>query len=89
MLQGLDDDAAENDGPDDIGLKRTRAANVSIPDGADPELTPLLEQLRRSLENMQGNHEQVAGLDEAMRDAGAALDGVLYRRASAPQYAAL
>lgn len=78
------------DGPEDIGLKPSRAADVSIahvPD--DAELAPLLEQLRRSLENMQGNHEQVAGMEEAFRDTQAALDDVLFQHASAQQYAAL
>ena len=58
-------------------------------DTPDPELAPLVEQLRRSLENMQGNHEQVAGIDEAMRDAQTALDEVLFKQASAQQYDAL
>jgi hypothetical protein len=38
---------------------------------------------------MQGNHTQVEGLDTAMRDAQAALDHVLFKHASAVQYAAL
>jgi hypothetical protein len=58
-------------------------------DTPDDELAPLLEQLRRSLESMQGNHEQVAGINEAMGEAQAALDDVLFRHASARQYAAL
>jgi hypothetical protein len=49
----------------------------------------VLEQLRRNLENMQGNHAQVEGLDEAMGNAQAALDDVLFRNASAAQYAGL
>jgi hypothetical protein len=58
-------------------------------DTPDDELASLLEQLRRSLESMQGNHEQVAGINEAMSKAQAALDDVLFRHASARQYAAL
>jgi hypothetical protein len=49
----------------------------------------VLEQLRRSLENMQGNHAQVDGISEAMQDAHAVLDNVLFKHASAQQYAAL
>ena len=49
----------------------------------------MLEQLQRSLENMQGNHAQVEGIDEAIIDAQAALDDVLFRHTSAQQYAAL
>lgn len=84
-----DDEVVENDGPDDIRFKPSRGPDFSMPDTHDPELAPQLTQLRRSLENMQGNHEQVADLDEAVREAAAALDDKLYRHASAPQYAAL
>jgi hypothetical protein len=38
---------------------------------------------------MQGNHAHVEGLDGAMRDAQVALDDVLFRHASAQQYATL
>jgi fructose-specific component phosphotransferase system IIB-like protein len=58
-------------------------------DAPDAELAPVLGLLRRSLENMQGNHVQVEGVDDAMQDAQAALDEVLFRHASAQQYAAL
>lgn len=85
----MEDVEAQNDGPDDVSLKRSRTADVSMLEDPDPELAPLLEQLRRSLESMQGNHEQVAGISEAMRNAEAALDDVLFRHASARQYAAL
>jgi hypothetical protein len=61
-------------------------ALLETPDG---DLAPVLEQLRRSLENMQGNHAQVEDLDEAMGDAQAALDDILFRNASAAQYAGL
>jgi hypothetical protein len=85
----LEDVEMQNDGPDDISLKRFRTMDSSMLDDPDPELTPLLEQLRRSLESMQGNHEQVASINEAMRNAEAALDDVVFRHASAQQYAAL
>jgi len=85
----LDEDDVQHDGPEEIRLKRARAADVSMLDSPDSELAPLLEQLRRSLESMQGNHEQVVGVDEAMGNAQAALDDVLFRHASAQQYAAL
>jgi hypothetical protein len=55
----------------------------------DAELAPVLEQLQRSLENMQGNHTHIEGINGAMRDAQAALDDVLFRHASAQQYATL
>ena len=63
--------------------------DTSLLDAPNPELAPVLEQLRRSLENMQGNHAQVEGIDEAMKDAQAALDNVLFRHASAQQYTVL
>jgi hypothetical protein len=63
--------------------------DTAMLDAPDSALAPVLEQLRRSLENMQGTHAQVGGVDEAMQDAQAALDEVLFRHASAPQYAAL
>lgn len=49
----------------------------------------MLEQLRLSLKNMQGNHAQVEGLDTAVSDAQAALDDILFRHASAAQYTKL
>lgn len=87
-MQDLESVEIDGDGPDDIGMKRPKAVDASTMDTPDPELAPFLEQLRRSLENMQGNHEQVGGMNEAMRDAQAALDEVLFKHASAQQYAA-
>lgn len=55
----------------------------------DAELAPIVDQLRRILENMQGNHAQVNGIEEAMTRAQTALDDVLFGHASARQYAAL
>jgi hypothetical protein len=63
--------------------------DTALLDAPDAELAPVLEQLRRSLENTQGNHAQVEGVDDAMQDAQAALDEVLFRHASAQQYAVL
>ena len=91
LLEDAETGDAEGDGPDDIGLK-VPEADVASPvdlDSPDAELAPIVEQLRRSLENMQGNHEQVAGIDEAMLAARGALDDVLFRRAEARQHAAL
>lgn len=42
-----------------------------------------------NLESMQGNHEQIAGMDDAIERAQVALDEVLFRHADARQYAAL
>jgi hypothetical protein len=63
--------------------------DTALIDAPDAELAPVLEQLRRSLKNTQGNHAQVEGVDDAMQDAQAALDEVLFRHASAQQYAVL
>lgn len=62
---------------------------TSALDAPGAELAPILEQLRRSLENMQGNHMQVEGVDGAMTDAQTALDDVLFRHGSSQQYGAL
>jgi len=63
--------------------------DTALLDAPDAELAPVLAQLRKSLENMQGNHAQVEGVDDAMQDAQAALDDVLFRHVNAQQYAAL
>ncbi|CAO2651038.1 Nn.00g093350.m01.CDS01 [Neocucurbitaria sp. VM-36] len=89
LLQDVENAEIHNDGPDDINLKRSEPVDLSLLEAPGAELAPVLAQLRRSLENMQGNHAQVEGIDEAMKDAQAALDDVLYRHASAQQYAAL
>jgi hypothetical protein len=78
-----------DDKPDDIGLRRSAPIDTAVFDTPDSELAPLLEQLRRNLETMQGNHMQVEGIDEAVRDTRAALDDVLFKHASAQQYDAL
>ncbi|KAF2872934.1 CENP-Q, a CENPA-CAD centromere complex subunit-domain-containing protein [Massariosphaeria phaeospora] len=85
LLQDLENAETGNDGPEDIALKQsvpTDTSALDVPD-SDSELAPLLEQLRRSLENMQGNHVQVEGIDGAMLGAQAALDDMLFRHGSA------
>jgi hypothetical protein len=88
LLKNLDNETMD-DGPDDIGWKQCKAVDVSMVDAPDSDLAPHLEQLRRSLESMQGNHEQVGSIDVGMRTAQVALDDVLFKHASAEQYAAL
>ncbi|KAH7075852.1 CENP-Q, a CENPA-CAD centromere complex subunit-domain-containing protein [Paraphoma chrysanthemicola] len=89
LLLKSEDTAMHSDGPDDIGLRHPVPVETALLDAPDDELAPVLEQLRRSLENMQGNHAQVDGIDGAMRDAQAALDDVLFRHTSTQQYATL
>jgi hypothetical protein len=75
-----------SDSAEDIGLVKHKAADQSLFDDVDPELAPLLDTLRNHLESMQGNHEQVHGIDAAVREAQAALDEVLFKHASPQQY---
>ncbi|KAF1929402.1 uncharacterized protein M421DRAFT_419934 [Didymella exigua CBS 183.55] len=89
LLSDNEDVSIDGDGPDDIRLRAADAADTSVLDAPAAELASILEQLRRSLENMQGNHGQVEGVDEAMTHAQTALDDVLFRHASAQQYDAL
>jgi hypothetical protein len=70
-------------------LKPSEPADRLLLETPDDDLAPVLEQLRRSLEGMQGNHAQVERLDEAIGDAQAALDDILFRNASTAQYAGL
>ncbi|KAH3908762.1 hypothetical protein HBI56_073250 [Parastagonospora nodorum] len=77
------------DGPDDICLRPTPPLDTALLAAPDAELAPVLEQLQRSLENMQGNHAHVDGVHGALRDTQAALDEILFRHASAQQYATL
>jgi hypothetical protein len=83
------DGESYDDGPEDIALRPGRAMEVSMLDAPESELARHVEQLRRSLEDMQGNHEQVAGMEEGIRDTQVALDEVLFKHASAEQYAGL
>ncbi|KAF2741106.1 hypothetical protein EJ04DRAFT_571821 [Polyplosphaeria fusca] len=80
-----------NDRPEDIALKARTTERLSWLEGAesDPELGDVLEQLRKSLETMQGNHAQMDGIGEAVLHAQAVLDGALFTHASAQQYTAL
>lgn len=78
-----------SDGPDDICLRPTPPLDTALLATPDAELAPVLEQLRRSLENMQGNHTHVDGIRGALRDTQAALGEILFRNASAQQYATL
>ena len=87
-METLDSEGID-DGPDDIRLKPRKATDVGMLDAPDAELAPHVEQLRRSLEDMQGNHEQVAGIEEGIREAQVALDDMLFKRASAEEYAGL
>ena len=77
------------DGPGDIGWKQGKVVDVSMIDTPDSDLAPHVEQLGKSLESMQGNHEQVGGIDVGMGNAQVALDEMLFKHASAEQYAAL
>ncbi|KAJ8117775.1 hypothetical protein OPT61_g1103 [Boeremia exigua] len=86
LLRDSEDLDIDDDGPGDIRLKTVAAVDTSTLDAPDTELAPILEQLRRSLENMQGNHTQVEGIGQALTDAQTALDDVLFRHASAQQY---
>lgn len=89
MLQPGDEVTTDGDGPEDIGLKPQSTVDLSSLDSPDSDLGPVLEQLKRSLKNMQSNHTQVEGLDTAIGNAQAALDDVLFRHANAAQYANL
>jgi hypothetical protein len=61
LLRENDDFSIEGDSPDDIRLRPATTVVTSVLDAPDAELAPILEQLRRSLENMQGNHRQGNG----------------------------
>ncbi|KAF5853866.1 hypothetical protein GGP41_006628 [Bipolaris sorokiniana] len=89
LLQTDNEVAIDGDRPEDIGLKPRSSVDLSSLDSPDSDLGPVLEQLKRSLKNMQNNHIQVEGLDTAIGNAQAALDDVLFRHANAAQYANL
>lgn len=88
-MQQPDDVEMVDDRPDDIGLRKSTPIDTSMFDVPDPDLATLLDQLRRNLETMQGNHAQVEGIDEAVLDARIALDDVLFKHTRAQQYDAL
>jgi hypothetical protein len=81
--------AGDGDDADEIRLKQATTKDTTALDAPDAELAPILNQLRRSLGNMQGNHEQLDSIGLYMTDAQSALDDVLYRHSSALQYATL
>lgn len=88
MLESADV-TEHGDSAEDIALKPSTSLDGAFAEEADDDLAVVLDQLQRSLESMQSNHTQVEGIDEAMLDARTALDEVLFRHASAQQYAAL
>jgi len=77
------------DGPEDIGLRPLKAPDTSLLNTPDPELAPLIQQLRRGLESMRDNHTQVQGVQDAVRRARVELDDVLFAHASSGQYRAV
>ena len=76
----------DGDGPDDINLINSKSTKPSLFDDPDPELAPLLDQLRNHLESMQASHAQVQGIGNAMKDAQVALDDVLFKHMSPQLY---
>ena len=76
----------DGDGPDDINLINSKSTEPSLFDDPDPELAPLLDQLRNHLESMQASHAQVRGIENAMKDTQVALDDVLFKYTSPQQY---
>ena len=82
-MQQSDSEESVDDRPEDIGWKRHTTIDTSMLDMPDLELAPPFEQLRRSIESMQGNHAQVQGIDEAVRAARVAVDDVLFKHAIA------
>lgn len=76
----------DGDGPDDINLINSKLTEPSLFDDPDPELAPLLDQLRNHLESMQASHAQVRGIENAMKDTQVALDDVLFKYTSPQQY---
>ncbi|OCL12131.1 hypothetical protein AOQ84DRAFT_360907 [Glonium stellatum] len=76
----------DGDGPDDINLVNPKSTEPLLLDNPDPELAPLLDQLRNHLESMQANHSQIQGIENAMKDAQVALDNMLFKHMSPQQY---
>lgn len=84
--------AAKLDSPDaELApvLEQLRRTYLFLQHRHGSNLSNMAFQLAGILESMQGNHEQIDGLADGMQSAQAALDDVLFRHASAPQYAAL
>ena len=76
----------DGDGPNDINLMNSKLTEPSLFDDPDPEVAPLLDQLRNHLESMQANHVQVRGIENAIKDTQVALDDVLFKYTSPQQY---
>lgn len=91
LLQDSETDVSggDGDGADEIRLRPATTKDTTALDAPDAELAPILNQLRRSLENMQGNHEQLDSIGLSMTDAQLALDDVLFRQSSVLQHATL
>ena len=91
LLQDSEADVSkvDSDGADEIRLQPAATKDTTALDAPDAELAPILNQLRRSLENMQGNHEQLDSIGLSMTDAQSALDDVLFRYSSVLQHATL
>ena len=75
----------DGDGPNDINLMNSKLTEPSLFDDPDPEVAPLLDQLRNHLESMQANHVQVRGIENAIKDTQVALDDVLFKYTSPQQ----
>ncbi|KAF2712148.1 hypothetical protein K504DRAFT_464246 [Pleomassaria siparia CBS 279.74] len=86
-----DGENSENEGYklDDISLKVSTPMDMSRVNAPESDMAPLVEQLRRSLGQMQGNQAEVDGMDEALRHTHAVLDDMMFKHASAQQYGAL
>ena len=91
LLQDSEADVSkgDSDGADEIRLQPAATKDTTALDAPDAELAPILNQLRRSLENMQRNHEQLDSIGLSMTDAQSALDDVLFKYGSVLQYATL
>ena len=91
LLQDSEADVSkgDSDGADEIRLQPAATKDTTALDAPDAELATILNQLRRSLENMQGNHEQLDSIGLSMTDAQSALDDVLFRYSSVLQHATL
>lgn len=90
LLQDDESTVANGDKPSDIGLRKpSQLADTTLLDTPDADLAPLLQEFRRALKTMQGNHDQVDGIDEAVQQARTALDDILFKHATAQQYDAL
>ena len=65
------------DDAESIGLAAKTQEEDMVEDADDPELQPLLRQLKNHLMSMMANQAQVAGLGEAISRAEISLAGAL------------